>query len=849
MNQSGPKATPERRGQRRGIRRVLAVGVLSTAVAAAIVMAVGFASFREFAAGNHLREDLLYSSSIRADLQRIYEDVLSAESGALGYVVTGREEFLVPLESARAVIFEEIQSLAKLAVERPQHATALSELARYVEEEMRLLAEMVETRDRTGGLSAANILEARRGKLLMDKIRTIVTDVANAEVAAIERRTYEVRNASERTRRTLLLLLAAAIAVVGGSSLVMIAHLVARRRAELALADTLARHRAILASAMDAIVTISTKGLIETANPATARVFGWAADELTGQPISLLFERARDGSEAQVLEQLEAFARDGGHTKELTGRRKDGSTLPIDVAVGQMRASDGHRLVAILHDVTERKRAEVMKNEFVSTVSHELRTPLTSIAGSLGLLDGGAAGPLSDSAKRLVGIAHQNSRRLVRLINDILDIEKMQSATVAFAREAVSLADVARQAMEQNAGFAQQHNVRISLRVEDVNTTIVGDQDRLIQVLTNLISNAVKFSPAEGVVDLWVGREGDLVRVSVRDHGTGIPKSFRASIFTRFAQADNSDTRQRGGTGLGLAIAKEIVERHGARLSFETEEGTGTVFHVDFQPLMLNAPAESRSEAAPFLLVQGDAEEAAAILAELAPLGVPMERAHTAAEAEGRASIRSYRAILVAPTLRDRDGISLLRALRRSDRTRTTPLLLVAANAAQRHARAIAVQDWLDTPISRDRLEQIVARLPPNAPSGVLHLCSSAEARRRFAEAARGLIEPVPASTLDDARTALLMRDCALTLLDLSATDISPVEDSVPSPALAQVLAALCAPPGDFPPFLILASREQDALLAREIRRALQSADCATVADWVSALHIDTRPSASGATR
>lgn len=834
MAQSGAQAPGEHRGRRRGIRRIMAIGVLGAGISAAIVLAVGFASFREFASSNRLREELLYSAMIRDHLQRIFEDLLSAESGTLGYVVTGRDEFLEPLEHTGDTIGQDIQALRKLAWDRPEHHVALAEFARFAEQEMRLLRDMAETRNTAGALAAANVMEARRGKALMDRIRTVVNGISAAEVAATEQQTFQVRLASQRTKQTLLLLLSAAIAVVVGSTLVMIAHLMGRRRAEMVLADTLTRHRAILASAMDAIVTVNAQGLIETANPATTRLFGWSPEELTGSPVALLFALDGEGSEKGFLRQLEAYAADGGHAQELAGRRKDGSTLPVDVAVGQMRASDGNRLVAILHDITERKRAEVIKNEFVSTVSHELRTPLTSIAGSLGLLDGGAAGPLPGPAKRLVAIAHQNSRRLVRLINDILDIEKMQSASMTFAREPVSMEEVARQAIEQNAAFADQHGVRLTLQPQKADTTVVGDHDRLIQVLTNLISNAVKFSPPDGIVSLTVMRRQEMVRVSVEDHGTGIPPAFRGNVFTRFAQADNTDTRQRGGTGLGLSIVKEIVDRHAGRISFETEEGVGTAFHVDLPARLAGTPAESKPEEAPVLLVESDPERAIATLKNLAALGIVAERAETAAECEGRAAIRPCRAILIAPVLRDRDGLSLIRSLRRADRTHPTPLALVTALEEGRSS-ALPITDWLSMPPDRLRLEQLLARTPGiSGPPTLIHLSMAGEPRRAFAHAARGIAEVIAATSLEEVRAVLTMRTCAFLVMDVAD----------PGLAREELVRIFAQPPGALPPIVGCSPDDQDAAVAQFLEQAIRDsgAGLSGLADLAAAPEHDDLP-------
>jgi signal transduction histidine kinase len=229
---------------------------------------------------------------------------------------------------------------------------------------------------------------------------------------------------------------------------------------------------------------------------------------------------------------------------------------------------------------TERKRLERLKDEFVSSVSHELRTPLTSIYGSLGLLIGKAAGSLPDAAARLLAIAYTNSQRLVLLVNDILDIEKMESGQVAFNFRQVDVRSLVKQAIVANRGIAEGCGVRIRLEDACAVGEVRADSDRLAQVVTNLLSNAIKFSPADSEVVVAIERGNDVVRVSVRDHGPGISVDFEPRIFERFAQADATNARQKGGTGLGLSIVKQIVDRLGGEVRFDDARGGGTIFHV-----------------------------------------------------------------------------------------------------------------------------------------------------------------------------------------------------------------------------------------------------------------------------
>jgi signal transduction histidine kinase len=241
-------------------------------------------------------------------------------------------------------------------------------------------------------------------------------------------------------------------------------------------------------------------------------------------------------------------------------------------------------LLRALRYAAERKRLERMKDEFVSTVSHELRTPLTSISASLGLLVGKAAGILPEPAHRLLEIAHSNSQRLVRLINDILDIENLESGHVAFDLRSIDIQSLVEKTIEAMREFAESHDVRIRIADTSAVAEVRADADRLSQVITNLLSNAVKFSPPGKDVVVTIEKRDDVVRFSVRDHGPGIAANFKPHVFGRFAQADATIARRKGGTGLGLSIVKQIVERLDGAVGFYDAVGGGTIFYVDLRP-------------------------------------------------------------------------------------------------------------------------------------------------------------------------------------------------------------------------------------------------------------------------
>ena len=231
-----------------------------------------------------------------------------------------------------------------------------------------------------------------------------------------------------------------------------------------------------------------------------------------------------------------------------------------------------------LNDITERRRIAQLQSEFVSVVSHELRTPITSIRGALALLDAGTAGPIAPAQLKLVQIAHKNSQRLVTLVNDILDMEKLMAGKMTMKIESLNLTQLLESALEANTAYAQGLQVHLAFSAPAQETIALFDANRLMQVMANLLSNAAKFSPKDIPVEICLYERDAHWLVEVRDHGPGIPLEFRNRIFSAFAQANSSDTRQQGGTGLGLKISKALIEMMAGEIGFDSELGKGTCF-------------------------------------------------------------------------------------------------------------------------------------------------------------------------------------------------------------------------------------------------------------------------------
>jgi PAS domain S-box-containing protein len=386
-----------------------------------------------------------------------------------------------------------------------------------------------------------------------------------------------------------VLLLALAIAMLGALRL-LLAQREQRRTAE-ALRESESLFRGIYANAGIGIAISTFVGgrpKIVDVNPAFTRMTGYSADELRGGDFSMITPPEHLDS----LEQISQAIRTG---EEVIGReqptlRKDGSIAYGSLTVSVMRDEAGtpQMLVGAIEDITRRKAAERTKDEFISVVGHELRTPLTSIRGSLGLLQGGVVGDVSGEAKDMIDTAVVNADRLVRLINDVLDLERMESGRIQLRRAPGAARELVEQALDVVGAIAAAAGIELRSEVPDLQ--VDADADRIVQTLTNLLANAVKFSVAGQAVevDVWAG--DGRAHFAVLDHGRGIPSDQLDSIFERFNQVDASDAREKGGTGLGLAIAQQIVEGHGGQIWAESNHECGT--RIQFTLPLVAVPAE-----------------------------------------------------------------------------------------------------------------------------------------------------------------------------------------------------------------------------------------------------------------
>jgi PAS domain S-box-containing protein len=584
------------------------------------------------------------------------------------------------------------------------------------------------------------------------------------------------------------------------------------------------RMRLVVEACPSGIITTNIDGNIVLVNAEAERLFGYRREELIGRPVDILVPERLRGQHALHRDGFTRHpeTRGMGAGRDVFGLRKDATEFPAEIGLNPVRTSEGLLVLNMIVDISERQRLDRVKDEFIATVSHELRTPLTSISGSLGLLVGGAAGPLPGPVAHWLTIAYTNCQRLGRLVNDILDMEKMESGKAVFEFKRVEVGALVAQTIEANRGFAEDCGVRLRLDAASAACDVRVDADRLMQAATNLISNAIKFSPPGEEVIVAVKPRGDTVRISVRDHGHGIPEEFKPHVFEKFAQADATDARAKSGTGLGLSIVKEIVERLDGTVGFDDAPGGGAIFHIDLPNWARAVKLQSRlvRNARHRILLCEDQPEAAVVLVDrLGRDGFLTDVALTAEEALARVAATPYALILVDLQRPDGNGIELIRQLRAQPQIYNTLLVVLsadldAASDKQQPATILNIVEWLDAPIDITRLVRVFDQ--PGAgdsktPKRVLHIESDPELLRTVAQALGAKAEVMSVDSIDAARRALAAHRFDVAVLDIVLAAGSGFE----------LLHELRDGEGDAIPLIVFSPPDANPALAAQVRSAL----------------------------
>jgi PAS domain S-box-containing protein len=546
-------------------------------------------------------------------------------------------------------------------------------------------------------------------------------------------------------------------------------------------AEELYRQQEILLdSVADGICGVDRRGLISFANPAAARLLGAAAATLTGQPVHELLHGGapRNHMCSDECPLRRASGRQKAAAGEDTIFRADGSSFPAEYVLTPI-ADQGRFSGSVLsfRDISQRYALDRLKDEFISTVSHELRTPLTSIRGALGLLSSGILGDVNEKASNLLRIAVNNSDRLVRLINDILDLERIQSGKEPLAFRGVQLAQIVRQAIDGMAPVADAAGVQL---IHDTTQVEIGaDPDRLLQVITNLLSNAVKFSPPSSTISIMLRPGTSGVTLSVIDQGRGIPADKLEAIFGRFQQVDASDSRQKGGSGLGLAICRTIVNQHSGRIWAERNPVRGSTFRVflPYQPPPLEPTKpifDHETGHGTVLLADANPASRPHIAALLTGHGYRVVETTTVEETLAAAH-DGVEAILLDTELDGMNGWEILPLLRRLRPDARTPIVLLSVDKRQDPAALpVGAEGWVVNRLSDDALLGELARVlcGPGENARILIVEDDIDLARVIGEVfTRGSIEVKLAHTLQEALDSCFSFQPHLLVLDIGLPD------------------------------------------------------------------------------
>lgn len=347
-----------------------------------------------------------------------------------------------------------------------------------------------------------------------------------------------------------------------------------------------ARKDAILNASYYAIITIRANGTIESANIGAEHMFGYNKQHLEGLDITLLIPPT---AQYNLLDIVKRNSFDSiNQPIEIIAYNKLGLGFPAELAISKVLNNNDMIYTCFIANISDRKELERIKNEFITIIGHELRTPLTSIYGALGLMKLSKNQPFQEkNGDMLLNIANRNAERLIHLLNDLLDISKLEAGKVRLTPQPVKVSSILNSAITDQEVLA--HKMTVDLLLADIDDLYIRvDVDRIAQVLTNLIDNAIKFSSPNGCVELSAKQQDTMVRISIKDYGCGIPASFHSRIFTKFSQFDTSNSRYNSGTGLGLSISKQLTELMGGSIGFTSIEGIGSTFYLEFRLLNQN---------------------------------------------------------------------------------------------------------------------------------------------------------------------------------------------------------------------------------------------------------------------
>jgi len=721
------------------------------AVAGMILLLVVGLLYRNGRSFIEASEWVSHTHEVLAELEATLSAVAEAQAATDGYVITGQEVFLQPYQVAGPALRAHLDQLKSLTSDNSDQQRRLAVLEGAVAEKLDSLQQKIDLRTQKGFEAAQQRVATGIGAKQMNRVRVIISEMKQEEEDLLKSRTLDFQSSTRKTTQTFLCVIFLEFLLLGLVYYVLLRDITARRQAEQLLQESEERHRKLFDNNPHPTWVFDRETLRFLAvNAAAVRKYGYSSDDF----LKMTIKDIRPPEDVPALLDSVGSTRDGNESIGIwQHRRKDGTNIDVEITSYALSFADRAAEVVVAVDVTQRKRDEAekrkfidklaasnqelelrnreverttrLKSKFLASMSHELRTPLNAIVGFSDLLADETPGELNDKQKRFVNHIKQGSAHLLQLINDILDLSKIEAGQLELRCEDFQLKDALPEVLSTIRPLMMIKNIQVQHKLK-MDLSVHADRVRFKQVLYNLLSNAVKFTPKDGRIDIDCVEKGNEVCISVADTGIGIRAEDQAVVFEEFRQVEGNTDTANEGTGLGLAITKRLVEQQGGKISLESEPGKGSRFTFTLpigsgtssESLPVNGPASPNVVAAggggkPLILVVDDEVPARELIASYLESEYRIVMAESGAEVVQKARQLRPDAITLDVLMPGGNGFETLVALRKTPETANIPIIIVSIVDQKQVGFALGAADYLVKPIRKPVLLETIRKHVP----------------------------------------------------------------------------------------------------------------------------------------
>ena len=731
------------------IEKKTGAGLAAAGVILLLVVGLLYRNGRSFIEAS---EWVSHTHEVVAELEATLSAVAEAQAATDVYIITGQEVFLKPYQVAGPALRSHLDQLKSLTSDNPYQKRRLAMLEVAVAERLDSLQQKIDLREQKGFEAAQQRVATGIGSKQMNRVRAIISEMKQEEDDLLKRRTLDFQSSTRKTTLTFLCVIFLEILLLALVYYVFLRDITARRRAEQLLRESEERHRKLFDNNPHPTWVFDRETLRFLAvNAAAVRKYGYSSDEF----LKMTIKNIRPPEDVPVLLDSVGRVQDGNESIGIwRHRRKDGTDIDVEITSYALSFADRPAEVVVAVDVTERKRDEaekrkfmdklaasnqeldlrnreveratLLKSKFLASMSHELRTPLNAIVGFSDLLADETPGELNGKQKRFVNHIKQGSAHLLQLINDILDLSKIEAGQLELRCEDFQLKDALPEGLSTIRPLAMIKNIQIQNNLK-TDLSVHADRVRFKQVLYNLLSNAVKFTPKDGRIDIDCVEKGNEVCISVTDTGIGIRSEDQAVVFEEFRQVEGNTDTGNEGTGLGLAITKRLVEQQGGKISLESEPGKGSRFTFTLpigsfitssKSLPVNGSARPNGAAAgggrkPLILVVDDEIPARELIASYLESEYRIVMAESGAEVVQKARQLLPDAITLDVLMPGGNGFETLVALQKTPETANIPIIIVSIVDQKQVGFALGAADYLVKPIRKPVLLETIRKHVP----------------------------------------------------------------------------------------------------------------------------------------